>query len=181
MRGALAEIGGAVTDRGDALEVAPPTWRPDLRDKPDLAEEVARIVGYDRIPSVLPVAPPGRGLTREQELRRTVAQVLAANGATEVLAFPFVSETRTTRSGRAEAGALPAVKIANALDATAPYLRTALLPGLIDIAKRNLARGLVDLSIYEIGTVFRRSAAPVSAARRCRSARPCRATRCSPG
>jgi phenylalanyl-tRNA synthetase beta chain len=155
VRGALAEIGGSVTESGDTLVVVPPTWRPDLRDKSDLAEEVARIVGYDRIPSELPVAPPGRGLTREQKLRRAVAQTLADNGATEVMAFPFVSEKANDTFGSPEAGTVPAVKLANALDATAPYLRTSLLPGLLDIAKRNLARGLVDLTIYEVGTVFR--------------------------
>ena len=47
------------------------------------------------------------------------------------------------------------MRLANALDATAPYLRTSLLPGLLEIAKRNLARGLVDLNVYELGTVFR--------------------------
>ena len=157
VRGALAEIGGTVTESGDDLLVVPPTWRPDLRDKSDLAEEVARIVGYDRIPSVLPVAPPGRGLTREQRLRRAVAQTLADNGATEVLSFPFVSEAQNDLFGSAEAGGVLAVRLANALDATAPYLRTSLLPGLLDAAKRNLARGLVDLKVYELGTVFRPS------------------------
>lgn len=157
VRGALAEIGGTVTESSDDLLVAPPTWRPDLRDKSDLAEEVARIVGYDRIPSVLPVAPPGRGLTREQRLRRAVAQTLADNGATEVLSFPFVSEAQNDLFGSAEAGGVVAVRLANALDATAPYLRTSLLPGLLDAAKRNLARGLVDLKVYELGTVFRPS------------------------
>ncbi|MFF9563296.1 phenylalanine--tRNA ligase subunit beta [Leifsonia sp. NPDC014704] len=157
VRGALAEIGGTVTESSDDLLVAPPTWRPDLRDKSDLAEEVARIVGYDRIPSVLPVAPPGRGLTREQRLRRAVAQTLADNGATEVLSFPFVSEAQNDLFGSAEAGGVLAVRLANALDATAPYLRTSLLPGLLDAAKRNLARGLVDLKVYELGTVFRPS------------------------
>jgi phenylalanyl-tRNA synthetase beta chain len=154
VRGALAEIGGTVTGDADGLLVVPPSWRPDLRDKSDLAEEVARIVGFDRIPSVLPVAPPGRGLTRAQKLRRAVAQMLADNGATEVLAFPFVSEAQNDLFGSPEAGPVPAVRLANALDATAPYLRTSLLPGLIDVAKRNLARGLVDLRIYELGTVF---------------------------
>jgi len=158
VRSALAEIGGAVTEADGALLVAPPTWRPDLRDKSDLAEEVARIVGYDRIPSVLPVAPPGRGLSREQRLRRAAAQILADNGATEVLAFPFVSEALNDLFGQPAAdGHVPAVRLANALDATAPYLRTSLLPGLVDAAKRNLARGLVDLRVYELGTVFRPS------------------------
>jgi len=159
VRSALAEIGGAVTETAGGLLVTPPTWRPDLRDKSDLAEEVARIVGYDRIPSVLPVAPPGRGLSREQRLRRAIAQILADNGATEVLSFPFVSETQNDRFGRPDAasGHIRAVRLANALDATAPYLRTSVLPGLLDAAKRNLARGLVDLRVYELGTVFRPS------------------------
>ncbi|MGH1523536.1 phenylalanine--tRNA ligase subunit beta [Leifsonia sp. L25] len=161
VRGALAEIGGTVSGGADGLLVVPPSWRPDLRDKSDLAEEVARIVGFDRIPSVLPVAPPGRGLTRAQKLRRAVAQMLADNGATEVLAFPFVSEAQNDLFGSPEAGPVPAVRLANALDATAPYLRTSLLPGLIDVAKRNLARGLVDLRIYELGTVFLPSGAPL--------------------
>ncbi len=161
VRGALAEIGGRVSEDGDGLLVVPPSWRPDLRDKSDLAEEVARIVGFDRIPSVLPVAPPGRGLTREQRLRRAVAQTLADNGATEVLAFPFVSERQNDTFGSPVPGDVPAVKLANALDATAPYLRTSLLPGLLDIAKRNIARGLVDLAIYEAGTVFLPTGGPL--------------------
>jgi phenylalanyl-tRNA synthetase beta chain len=161
VRGALAEIGGAVSEAPGALLVVPPSWRPDLQDKSDLAEEVARIVGYDRIPSVLPVAPPGRGLSREQKLRRAVAQTLADNGATEVLAFPFVSEQQNDLFGSPEAGGVRAVKLANPLDATAPYLRTSLLPGLIDVAKRNIARGLVDLTVYEIGTVFLPADAPL--------------------
>lgn len=165
VRGALAEIGGAVSESTGDLLVVPPSWRPDLRDKSDLAEEVARIVGFDRIPSVLPIAPPGRGLSRAQKLRRAVVQTLADNGATEVLAFPFVGEAQNDRFGSPEqperAGGVPAVRLANALDATAPFLRTSLLPGLLDVAKRNLARGLVDLRVYELGTVFLPTGAPL--------------------
>ena len=54
MIGALRLIGCDVDDRGDELVVSPPSWRPDLTDKWTLAEEVARIEGYDRIPSILP-------------------------------------------------------------------------------------------------------------------------------
>jgi phenylalanyl-tRNA synthetase beta chain len=151
----LAEIGGAVTRSPGGRRVVPPSWRPDLRDKEDLAEEVARIAGYDRIPSVLPVAPPGRGLSRSQRLRRQAADALAANGAVEVLAYPFVSEERNDLFGSADDEPVPAVRLANPLDAKAPYLRTSLLPGLIEVAQRNLSRGLIDLSIYEIGLVFR--------------------------
>ncbi len=197
VRDALVEIGTSLEDIGGVLHVTPPTWRPDLTDKWTLAEEVARIVGYDRIPSVLPVAPPGRGLTRSQTLRRTVAQTLAATGHTEVLTYPFVSERANNlfgvgvaaaadsadsagsagSEGGADAGggvaeavaasavpvtaqgaapiSVPQMKIANPLDGEASFLRTSMLPGLLQIAHRNRSRGLVDLAIYEQGLVFR--------------------------
>ncbi|HEY9498564.1 MAG TPA: phenylalanine--tRNA ligase subunit beta, partial [Terrimesophilobacter sp.] len=84
VRSSLEAIGATLEPVDGGLKVTPPSWRPDLTDEPALAEEVARIVGYDRIPSVLPVAPPGRGLTRSQRLRRLAATMLAANGLTEV-------------------------------------------------------------------------------------------------
>jgi phenylalanyl-tRNA synthetase beta chain len=155
IRSALAEIGGEITETTTGLTVVPPSWRPDVTDKSDLAEEVARIIGYDRIPSVLPVAPPGRGLTRAQQLQRAVAQMFAANGLTEVLAYPFVTEHANDTFGSPDVGSVPAVRLANPLDAGVPFLRTSLLPGLIEIARRNLSRGLTDLAIYESGLVFR--------------------------
>lgn len=150
----LTEIGAQVTVVDGGYSVVAPTWRPDLTDACDLAEEVARIIGYDRIPSRLPVAPPGRGLTIDQRARRRVAQTLAAAGATEVMSYPFVSAATNNLFGAAEAGSVPAVKLANALDARDPFLRTSLLPGLLGVAKRNLSRGLVDLAIFETGLVF---------------------------
>ncbi|MGR0220527.1 phenylalanine--tRNA ligase subunit beta [Agromyces sp. ZXT2-6] len=151
---ALAEIGGRVTRVDGGFSVVPPTWRPDLTAKADLAEEVARLLGYDRIPSVLPVAPPGRGLTRAQRIRRGVADALAAGGATEVLAFPFVTEAENAAYGSVDGSPVASVRLANALDASTPYLRRSLLPGLIGVARRNLSRGLVDLDVFELGLVF---------------------------
>jgi phenylalanyl-tRNA synthetase beta chain len=158
IRSSLAEVGAVVELAGEdagSLLVTPPSWRPDLIDKASLAEEVARIVGYHRIPSVLPVAPPGRGLTRPQRLRRNVAESLAYGGVTEVLAYPFVTQKQNDTFGSPDGTAVPAVKLANPLDATVPFMRTSLIPGLIDVARRNLSRGLVDLALFEIGVVFR--------------------------
>ncbi|TFD69868.1 phenylalanine--tRNA ligase subunit beta [Cryobacterium gelidum] len=175
VRDALVDVGASLVEADGDLQVTPPSWRPDLTDKWTLAEEVARIVGYDRIPSVLPVAPPGRGLTRTQTLRRTVAQTLAATGHTEVLTYPFVSEQANNLFGvavmstEADAGAtvagpgaasavpvsVPQMKVANSLDGEAPFLRTSMLPGMLQIAHRNRSRGLVDVAIYEQGLVFR--------------------------
>ena len=151
----LAAVGATVESGNDGWLVTPPTWRPDLTDAATLAEEVARIVGYDRIPSVLPVAPPGRGLSREQRQRRAAASSLAAGGLTEVLAYPFVSREQNDIFGSPSPGGVAAVKLANPLDPDAAWMRTSLWPGLIGIARRNLSRGLTDLSLFEIGTVFR--------------------------
>ncbi|WP_394768496.1 phenylalanine--tRNA ligase subunit beta [Lacisediminihabitans sp.] len=152
---ALTDIGATIERALGALSVTPPSWRPDLTDKATLVEEVARIVGYDRIPAVLPTAPPGRGLSRSQRLRRAAAQVLAANGLTEVLSYPFVTSATNATFGSAVEGPVPAIRLLNPLDAESPFLRTSLLPGLIEVAHRNLSRGLTDLALYEIGSVFR--------------------------
>ncbi|PPF87589.1 phenylalanine--tRNA ligase subunit beta [Subtercola sp. Z020] len=150
----LIEIGATIEYASDGLLVSPPSWRPDLTHKSTLAEEVARIVGYSRIPSVLPTAPPGRGFTREQQLRRLAAETLAASGSTEVLAYPFLSASSNATFGSPDETVAPAVRLANPLDAEVPLLRTTLLPGLIDVARRNLSRGLTDLAVFEIGAVF---------------------------
>ena len=150
----LEKVGAQVEAGPGILIVTPPSWRPDLIDEPTLAEEVARIVGYERIPSVLPVAPPGRGLTRTQRLRRSLSSALAAGGATEIISYPFESRAQVDAFGRPEAGDVAAVKLANPLDGEAPFLRTTLIPGMIEIARRNLSRGLTNLALFEVGIVF---------------------------
>ncbi|WP_077489236.1 phenylalanine--tRNA ligase subunit beta [Sinomonas mesophila] len=151
----LGELGADVEPEGEGLRVTPPSWRNDLETKEDLSEEVARLVGYDKIPATLPVAPPGRGYTRAQQQRRRLVQALADAGLTEVLAYPFVSQTANETFGTAEAGApRPAVRLANPLSEEHGWLRTSILPGLIDTAKRNHGRGFRDLALFEAGLVF---------------------------
>lgn len=147
---------GAVVERADGgWTVSAPSWRNDLETKEDLSEEIARLVGYDQIPATLPVAPPGRGLTRVQQQRRRLIQALADAGLTEVLAYPFVSKTANDTFGVADAGASrTAVKLANPISEEHGYLRTSVLPGLIEVAKRNHSRGFRDLALFEAGLVF---------------------------
>ncbi|MEV4901819.1 phenylalanine--tRNA ligase subunit beta [Citricoccus sp. NPDC055426] len=142
---------------GTVFTVTAPTWRHDLEIPDDLVEEIARLIGYDQIPSTLPVAPPGRGLTRQQAARRRVVQGLADAGLTEVLAYPFVTEAQNRFFGSAtedEGAAQRMVHLANPISAEFGYLRTSLLPGLLDIARRNHSRGFRDLALYESGLVF---------------------------
>ncbi|MGB2570718.1 phenylalanine--tRNA ligase subunit beta [Micromonospora citrea] len=146
---------GVAADGADVLSVTPPTWRPDLTDPADLVEEVVRLDGYDRVPSVLPTAPPGRGLTWQQRRRRAVARSLAERGLVEVVAHPFTSPQLADQLGLpADDPRRPAVRLANPLSEEEPLLRTTLLGPLLGILRRNLGRGHRDLALYEIGTVF---------------------------
>ena len=152
--GHLEQVGCDVSGES-RLEVTPPPWRPDLTDPADLVEEVVRLVGYDRIPSRLPQAPAGYGLTREQRLRRRAGLALAAAGVVDVLTYPFMGE------GDLDALLLPsddvrrrAPRLANPLSEEQPLLRTSLLPGLLAAARRNVSRGMDDLALGEIGRVF---------------------------
>ena len=140
---------------GGLLSVVPPTWRPDLTDPADLVEEVVRLAGYQDVPSVLPVAPPGRGLTPTQRRHRAVARALAEHGYVEVLAYPFVSAELADQLGLpADDPRREAVRLANPLSDEEPLLRTSLLGPLLAILRRNLGRGHRDVAIYEMGNVF---------------------------
>ncbi|GAA1696255.1 phenylalanine--tRNA ligase subunit beta [Microbacterium sediminicola] len=152
--GALEMIGATVADEGTAWKVTPPTWRPDLTDRWTLAEEVARIHGLDRVPSVLPTPPSGRGLTAPQRARRRVSNALAAAGYVETPSFPFTTAELNDLHGSAAGESLPSIKLANPLDGQAPFLRRSLVPGLLQVAHRNQSRGFTDLSLFETGAVF---------------------------
>ena len=147
----LTAIGCVVATVQGGYEVIPPSWRPDLNDKADLVEEIARITGYDRIPSRLPVAPPGRGLTKRQKLRRAVMNQLAGTGHVEVLNYPFLNPAQNSYFAETD---VPRVTLANAMQEDVNELRLSMLPGLLDAAKRNVSRTLTDLAIYEVGLVF---------------------------
>ena len=166
--GLVAAVGGRVTplDAG-RLSVVPPTWRPDLVEPFDLVEEVARLRGYGAIPSVLPVAPPGRGINFAQRLRRRIEQAVASAGYVETPSDPFIGLRDL------DALALPhddprrcILRLANPLSDEEPYLRTTLLPGLLATLKRNVGRGFTDVAVFESGLVFRRGSEPLSPAPR---------------
>jgi phenylalanyl-tRNA synthetase beta chain len=151
----LRSVGCDVRVDDDLLAVTPPSWRPDLTEPNDLAEEVIRLEGYDKVPSVLPVAPPGRGLTPEQRLRRTIGRMLAGAGYVEVLAYPFIGPADFDRLRLPEDDPRrQALRLANPLSEEEPFLRTTLLPGLLTIARRNVGRGMTDLALFEMGLVF---------------------------
>ena len=146
----LKDIGAVVKTTTSGFQVTPPSWRPDLVDSPGLVEEVARIVGYDTVPSVLPPAPAGRGLSGTQATKRRIMNSLAASGMTEVLSYPFVAHSDNVLLG----GVDEDVVVANALDSLVNRMRVSLIPGLLDTATRNVSRGFTSLALVESGLVF---------------------------
>jgi len=163
----LREIGcdvlepGAGSQSGSAsgsatLSVLPPSWRPDLNNGPDFAEEVVRLRGYDQIPSVLPRAGSGHGLTHGQRVRRVLANTLAGQGFVEVLTYPFVSAKSHDDLGLASHDPRrTTVRIANPLSDEAPLMRTSVFSTMVEALRRNVSRGARDTAIFEMGLVTR--------------------------
>ncbi|GAA3135363.1 phenylalanine--tRNA ligase subunit beta [Streptomyces rameus] len=139
----------------DELIVTVPSWRPDLVDPNDLAEEVIRLEGYENLPSTLPKLPSGRGLTPRQRLHRRVGRALAGAGYVEAPNYPFLGERVFDQLGlAADDPARRVVKLVNPLSDEEPALRTTLLPGLLGALRRNDGRGSHDLALFETGLVF---------------------------
>ena len=152
--GLLREIGCQVNDDGGAtVQVNAPSWRPDLTGSAELVEEIARLDGYDNIPVQLPVAPAGTGLTFAQRARRDIVRTVAEQGLTQVLSYPFVGDIYDRLELPADDERRQAVRIANPLADDAPLLRTSVLDSLIDVAVRNVSRGIGDVALYEVGNV----------------------------
>jgi phenylalanyl-tRNA synthetase beta chain len=160
VRRRLEQVGCTVSDEvtehdSELLSVTPPAWRPDLTDPADLVEEVVRLEGYDKVPSVLPRSPAGRGWTPEQRLRRSISRAMAEAGYTEVINYPFASPAVSDLLGLpADDSRRQALRLANPISDTEPELRTWLLPGLLANLGRNLGRGNRELAIFEMGLVY---------------------------
>lgn len=159
----LRAIGCTVSGSG-TLEVTPPPWRPDLTDAQDFSEEVVRLVGYDRVPSVLPTPPSGRGLTRAQQLRRRIGRTLAGEGFVEVVSFPFVGIPDLDALGlTGDDPRRDLLRLSNPLSAEAGFMTTTLLPGVLRTAGKNVGHGNADVAIFETATVTRpRHAGPAA-------------------
>jgi phenylalanyl-tRNA synthetase beta chain len=154
--GTLHAVGCEVEQVGHELSVTVPSWRPDLRDPFDLVEEVARLVGYDRIPSVVPVPPRSGGLTEAQRARRRIASALADAGYVEAPSYPFIGPGDLDALGLgADDPRRRTLRLANPISDEQPDLRTTLLPGLLSALRRNIARGNTDVALFETGLVYR--------------------------
>ena len=149
----LERLGFELTPAGAHLRVQPPTWRRDVDGPADLVEEVARIEGFAALPSTpLPHQEPKPGgvLTGRQARLRGARRALAALGYQETIGWSFVSQADAARFG----GGADALVLANPIASDLDCMRPSALPGLIQAARRNAARGFGDVALFEIGPVF---------------------------
>ena len=149
----LKRLGFGVEPHGALFRVTPPTWRRDVAGKADLVEEVARIAGFDQLPSTpLPVVAQKAGgvLSPRQARVRLARRHLAACGYSETIGWSFVSSAEAKLFG----GGDPALVLANPIAAELDSMRPSTLPGLIAAVGRNAARGFSDAALFEIGPVF---------------------------
>ncbi|RAV34032.1 phenylalanine--tRNA ligase subunit beta [Corynebacterium heidelbergense] len=159
--GRLREIGCIVreTGRRDAngareIQVTPPSWRPDLNTPADCVEEVLRLQGLENIPSIVPTAPAGRGLSPRQRMRRSVGHALAWAGYAEILPSPFIANDVFDVWGLdPEDPRRSAVRVLNPLENDYATIGTTLLPSMIDSLRRNVARGQRDVALYGVEQV----------------------------
>lgn len=145
----LRQIGAGVVVEGGTLRVTLPSWRPDITEGADLVEEVLRLEGLSDIPSILPAAPQGGGLTPVQRRRRAVGKSLALNGYTEILPMPFLP------AGVFDAWGLDdndprrhTTKVLNPLESDRPELASTLLPGVLEALSRNISRKCRRCTLY---------------------------------
>jgi phenylalanyl-tRNA synthetase beta chain len=131
-----------------------PSWRPDLAIEADLVEEVLRVEGYDKIPSVM--LPRLAAVTRtalDNNQRRAIAarRALALRGLSEAVTWSFLDRATAATFG----GAPDELRLVNPIAADLDQMRPSILPNLLRAASRNAARGFADVGLFEVGPVYR--------------------------
>ncbi|HEX2027395.1 MAG TPA: phenylalanine--tRNA ligase subunit beta [Nitriliruptorales bacterium] len=137
---------------GGVVVATPPSWRGDLGRPADLAEEVARLHGYEGIPATLPAVSLQGGLTARQRAEREVRQAVRAAGFHEAHTYPFVGSDAFSLVAADDPGR---VTLENPLQKDAATLRPSLAEGLLGVARRNVGQGRAGLALAELGRVFR--------------------------
>lgn len=151
MIGALNRLGLSPETKGDLIEVTPPTFRNDLKAEEDLIEEVARVLGYDRVPLTLPTGRSRAGVMAPTDrLVRKVRRTLAGAGLHEAWSSGLIGPQDLELAGNP-----PVVSLSNPLNQEQSLLRPSLLPGLAAAVVRNFARRNLDVRLFEVGRCFR--------------------------
>jgi phenylalanyl-tRNA synthetase beta chain len=155
MKAILTELGFWVSGNDKVVKVAVPSWRPDVEQKADLVEEIIRIAGLDQVemtPFPREIAEvPKPVLTLIQKRTRLAKRALATRGLVEAVTWSFISKAEAEIFGGGQAE----LALANPIAADLSDMRPSLLPGLLKAAGRNIARGIPDLALFEVGQIFK--------------------------
>jgi phenylalanyl-tRNA synthetase beta chain len=153
-RAVLEGLGFKVAGAGARVKVTVPSWRGDVEGKADIVEEVVRIIGVDRVPS-MPFdrgeAPRKPVLTPIQIRTRKAKRALAARNLVEAVTWSFVSKKQAELFG----GGKPELALVNPIAAELSDMRPSLIPGLVAAAQKNADRGFPDVALFEVGQIFR--------------------------
>lgn len=145
-------------EKEGAYEVRIPTYRSDISIEEDLIEEVARLTGYDRIPTTLPQGDQTQGRrTPEQEFKRKLRHLLVRLGLNEVMTYSFTRPDADRLFGDVE----QAIPLMNPLREELSVMRTALLPSVMEIAARNISRRNLDIRLFEMGNIYKSKERPL--------------------
>lgn len=149
---------------GDVITVGVPSWRGDVTVMPDIAEEVARIYGYDFIPNTTPWANLNSGTMSDKKLlTKAIRQTLVTQGLSEIITFSFMHTDSLKKLLIPETDSrYQAVPILNPITEEFPVMRTTLIPSMLDTAARNLAQKNHDLWLFEAGAVYEPKALPIT-------------------
>ena len=160
----LTKLEFGITESGDTIEALVPTWRDDVTVMPDIAEEVARIVSYDNIAQTIPVAVlSSGGMTPQKALTKEVTHYLAHAGLSQIITFSFMHKDGLTNMMLPEGDSrYTAIPILNPISEEFPYMRTTLVPAVIDAAKRNIAQQNKDLWLFETANVYEPKVLPLT-------------------
>lgn len=160
----LTKLEFGITESGDTIEALVPTWRDDVTVMPDIAEEVARIVSYDNIAPTIPVAVlSSGGMTPKKALTKEVTHYLAHAGLSQIITFSFMHKDGLTNMMLPEGDSrYTAIPILNPISEEFPYMRTTLVPAVIEAAKRNIAQQNKDLWLFETANVYEPKALPLT-------------------
>ena len=160
----LTKLEFGITESGDTIEALVPTWRDDVTGMPDIAEEVARIVSYDNIAPTIPVAIlSSGGMTPKKALTKEVTHYLAYAGLSQIITFSFMHKDGLTNMMLPEGdNRYTAIPILNPISEEFPYMRTTLVPAVIEAAKRNIAQQNKDLWLFETANVYEPKALPLT-------------------
>jgi len=148
----LTDLGFGISKKKQELELKIPTWRPDITQPIDIVEEVVRIKGYDNIKTLEPektrIKPT---LNKQQKLFHFLKRSVASKGYYETVTWSFTDSkiNQLFKENNNE------VKIINPISSDLDVLRNSIFPNLMFYLKKNLDRGFKDISLFEIGPIFR--------------------------